>query len=279
MLDPALPVWVVDAFCEEPHLGNPAAVLLLDGDFPDASAMQEAAAQLAYPTLAVVTSGTERRPIRWFTPQSELNLCGHASIAAAAVLERVAPAGQVRFATREAGDLDCSLSADGCVTLDLPASFVAPCPVPPEAAAAIGAPVLGCVGSEDDLVYILADRAAVAAAAPDFPALARLPWRGHVITAPAGPGDDVDFVSRSFFPGLGVDEDQVCVSAHCKLAPYWAARLGRRDLSALQLSARGGALRIRSEGARVRITGAAPIRRRSTLAAEMAQAAAGLYRA
>lgn len=280
MLDPGLSVWVADAFCAPPHLGNPAAVILLDHDFPEAAILQETAARLAYPTLAVVAPGADRRPIRWFTPQEELNLCGHASIAAAAVLGAAArsTAEPIRFTTQAAGELVCALSRDGHATLDLPVSSLAPIPVPPQAAKAIGAPVESCVGSSDDLVYVLADRRAVAAAAPDLAALAQLPWRGHVITAPADPGDEADFVSRSFFPALGVDEDQVCVSAHCKLAPYWQARLGPRDLLALQLSSRGGRLSIRLEGARVQVGGAARIRRRSTIAAEAAQAGAGLYR-
>lgn len=280
VLDPGLPVWVADAFCAPPHLGNPAAVILLDDDFPEAAVLQDAAARLAYPTLAVVAPGAALRPIRWFTPQEELDLCGHASIAAAAVLGAAArpPGESIRFATRAAGELVCALSDDGHVTLDLPVSRLAPIPVPPQAAEMIGAPVASCVGSPDDLVYVLADRRAVAAATPDLAALAQLPWRGHVITAPADPDDDADFVSRSFFPAIGVDEDQVCVSAHCKLAPFWAERLGRRELLALQLSARGGVLRIKLDGARVQVAGAARIRRRSTIAAEAAQAAAGLYR-
>jgi predicted PhzF superfamily epimerase YddE/YHI9 len=112
--------------------------------------------------------------------------------------------------------------------------------------------------SSDDVLVEVDSAKAVAAIRPDFGALARQPFRGHIVTAQGQAG--VDFVSRTFFPALGVNEDQVCVSAHCKLAPFWAARLGRSTLTALQLSERGGRIEVEDAGARVRVLGTAVIR-------------------
>jgi PhzF family phenazine biosynthesis protein len=254
---------VVDTFADGRFAGNPAAVVPAPV-FPGVAEMQDVARRIGVPTTAfVVPAGPGAYRVRWFTPHAEMPLCGHATIASARHLFGAGDAGRtaLRFVsprgvlvTERAGDL---------VSIDLPAARLTPVDPPPGLLAALGVDALGtdalsCSTSDDDVLVELADAAAVAAVRPDFPALARQPFRGHIVTAP---GDDgVDFVSRTFFPAFGVDEDQVCVSAHCGLAPFWARRLGRPALSALQLSARGGRLAVEDRGDRVRVLGAAVVR-------------------
>ncbi len=266
---------IADAFCDADFLGNPAGVVLLQDGFPAKSQMQAAAARWALPTTAFVSSGCDGGfSIRWFTPREELNLCGHATIAAAGVLAREGRVARGRSIVFETGfgpllatvrTRPGEAGADR-VTLDLPALDVSPCAPPDGLAEALGVDAPQCVGSVDDLIVLLPDAETVRALNPDFRALEPMAYRGHVVTAP-GDGAGAHFVSRSFFPAMGVDEDQVCVSAHCKLAPYWAGRLGRASMTALQLSRRGGRLELDVEGARVRVTGAVMVRGASAGAA------------
>jgi len=254
---------VVDTFADERFAGNPAAVVPAPA-FPGDAEMQDVARRIGLPTTAfVVPAGPGEYGIRWFTPHAEITLCGHATIASArylfgagdarrTTLRFVSPRGVLL--TERAGDL---------VSIDLPAARLTPVAPPPGLLEALGVGALGtgalsCTTSDDDVLVELADAAAVAAVRPDFAALAAQPFRGHVVTAPGPTG--VDFASRTFFPSLGVDEDQVCVSAHCGLAPFWARRLGRRALSALQLSGGGGRLAVEDRGDRVRVFGSAVVR-------------------
>ncbi len=254
---------VVDTFADERFAGNPAAVVPGPA-FPGVAEMQDVARRIGLPTTAfVVPAGPGEYRVRWFTPHAEITLCGHATIASARHLFGAADAGRtmLRFVsprgvlvTERAGDL---------VSIDLPTARPTPVDPPPGLLAALGVEPLGtgalsCSTSGDDVLVELADPAAVAAVRPDFAALGRQPFRGHIVTAPGAAG--VDFVSRTFFPSLGVDEDQVCVSAHCGLTPFWARRLGRPALTALQLSVRGGRLAVEDRGDRVRVLGAAVVR-------------------
>ena len=194
--------------------------------------------------------------MRWFTPYKEINLCGHATIASARYLfglHENAGRAALRFVS-DNGVLYAERVGD-LVAIDLPASRLTPADPPPGLLTALRTDAVSCAVSSDDVLVELASAQAVAAVRPDFPALARQPFRGHIVTAP-GP-DGVDFVSRTFFPSLGVNEDQVCVTAHAKLAPFWAERLGRRGLLALQLSERGGRLVVEDRGDRVRVLGSA----------------------
>jgi PhzF family phenazine biosynthesis protein len=249
---------VVDTFADERFAGNPAAVVTSPA-FPADAEMQDVAHRIGLPTTAfVVPAGPGEYGIRWFTPHAEITLCGHATIASARHLFGAADAGRttLRFTsprgvlvTERVGDL---------VSIDLPAARLTPIAPPPGLLEALGVRALSCTTSDDDVLVELVDAAAVAAVRPDFPALAAQPFRGHVVTAPGPRG--VDIASRTFFPSLGVDEDQVCVSAHCGLAPFWARRLGRPALTALQLSGRGGRLAVEDRGDRVRVLGAAVVR-------------------
>lgn len=248
---------VVDTFADERFAGNPAAVVSVPS-FPGDAEMQDVARRIGLPTTAfVVPTGPGEYGIRWFTPHAEITLCGHATIASARHLFDAGDVGRtLRFVsprgvlvTERAGDL---------VSIDLPAARLTPVAPPPGLLEALGVQALSCTTSDDDVLVELTDAAAVAAVRPDFAALAALPFRGHVVTAPGPAG--VDIASRTFFPSLGVDEDQVCVSAHCGLAPFWARRLGRPALTAVQLSGRGGRLAVEDRGERVHVLGAAVVR-------------------
>lgn len=252
-LDPV----VVDAFWDGTYLGNPAAVVLLEERVLGSDVMQSLASSLDLPTTAFA----ERRSasefaIRWFTPTHELELCGHATFATAAFLfgfGHAEPDATIAFHTRF-GPLFATREPDGRIVLDLPGLEVRPHPIPEGLQEALGLEVVRCSASIDDLIVDVASESEIAVMRPDLHQIARLPFRGAVVTA-EGQAPDVDFVSRGFFPAIGVDEDQVCVSAHCKLAPCWAERLGRTRMVALQLSQRGGRLGLEVAGDRVRVSG------------------------
>lgn len=247
---------IVDTFADDRFAGNPAAVVALSA-FPDDEAMQRVAFRIGLPATAfVVGAAPGEYRARWFTPYKEINLCGHATIASARCLfglDGNADRTTLRFVsdngilyTERVGDL---------IAIDLPAAELHPADPPPGLLDALGTDAMVCAVSTDDVLVEVESADAVAAVRPDFAALARQPFRAHIVTARGTEG--VDFVSRTFFPSLGVNEDQVCVSAHCKLAPFWARRLGRSELTALQLSERGGRLAVEDRGDRVRVLGAA----------------------
>jgi PhzF family phenazine biosynthesis protein len=251
---------IVDTFADDRFAGNPAAVVPVPA-FPNDEAMQRIAHRIGLPTTAfVVPAAAGEYRVRWFTPYKEINLCGHATIASARCLfglDDNAGRPRLRFVsdngvlyTERVGDL---------IAIDLPAAELHPADPPPglldALGLALGTDAVACAVSTDDFLVEVESAGAVAAVRPDFTALARQPFRGHIITARGT--DGVDFVSRTFFPSLGVNEDQVCVTAHCKLAPFWAARVGGRGLTALQLSERGGRLAVEHRGDRVRVLGAA----------------------
>ena len=202
-------------------------------------------------TAFVVREGEAWR-IRWFTPSVEVALCGHATLAAAHVLFEVydEPGERLEFISRS-GALRVNRE-DERLVLDFPAQYPSEVGSTVELEQALGLPPVDVLGSTDKLLVLLESEEAVRACRPDFAALARLPWRGVIVTAR---GLQKDFVSRFFAPAMGVDEDPVTGSAHCSLIPYWAQRLNKLSLTAQQCSARGGELWCRLEGERVSIAG------------------------
>ncbi|WP_433654885.1 PhzF family phenazine biosynthesis protein [Nocardia sp. CA-128927] len=242
---------IVDTFADARYAGNPAAVVQA-AEFP--AEMQQIAHRIGLPTTAFVIpmrAGTYR--VRWFTPHKEINLCGHATIASARVLLADSARTRLTFVS-DNGVLHAERVAD-LIAIDLPTAPLTPCEPPPGLLEALGTDAVACAVSSDDILIEVESMAAVRAIDPDFAALARQPYRGHIVTARGHNG--VDFASRTFFPALGVDEDQVCVTAHCKLTPYWAQRLGKDRLDTVQLSERGGRLQVWDMGERVRVLGTA----------------------
>ena len=242
----------VDAFTDKPFAGNPAAVCLLDAWLADAT-LQNIAAENNLPETAFIVPRGNEFEVRWFSPAVEVDLCGHATLAAAAVLftERKFAGDTICFHSRS-GPLPVS-RAGGVFTLDFPARPPKACE-PPEALLRGLGRRLSRVFKSRDYLAVFATEAEVLALAPDFAALKTLDCLGVIVTAP---GSDSDFVSRFFAPAAGVDEDPVTGSAHCTLIPYWAQRLGKTTLFARQVSRRGGELFCRLAGDRVHIGGKA----------------------
>ncbi|MGW7368947.1 PhzF family phenazine biosynthesis protein [Streptomyces sp. NPDC054841] len=263
---------IVDAFTDRPFAGNPAGVLLLDTDaFPDDSWLQNVAREVNLSETAFAhplpAGGEADWALRWFTPTAEVDMCGHATLATAHVLHATgalpvtgAAAGTVRFAAR-CGILSATAHEDGTITLDFPVSPLTRTDAPFGVAKALNAAPLSVHDTADhigDLLVELADEATVRGLTPDIPALATHSKRGIIATAPAeNPGRGYDYVSRCFFPNVGIDEDPVTGSAHTALAPFWSARLGRDELTGLQASARSGLVRTALRGDRVLLTGRA----------------------
>lgn len=242
----------VDAFSARPFAGNPAMVYRLDTWLDDALMQRIAAEHNLAETAFVVREGAGWR-IRWFTPACEVPLCGHATLASAHVLFEVyGEPGEHLQLTCQSGALAVTRAGERLV-LDFPAQYLQPAELADEVAQILGQRVSSVqVGKE--LLAELESEQALRACAPDLKALAKLPGLGVIVTAR---GQQHDFVSRYFAPGLGIDEDPVTGSAHCILTPYWAERLGRTELSAFQCSPRGGELHCRLEGERVKIAGQA----------------------
>lgn len=245
---------VVDSFTDRPFHGNPAAVCILKQRADDGW-MQNVAREMSLAETAfLVKEGNEWR-LRWMTPSVEVDLCGHATLAAAHVLwadQHAGPAETLRFQTRSG--LLTATRTDGLIWLDFPATPPKPATPPDNLAAMLGAEPLWVGQSPFDYLVELADEATVRRLDPDLTAMARLGGRGVIVTA-RGATDPVDFVSRFFAPAVGVLEDPVTGSAHCALAPYWAAKLGRNELAAQQLSARGGSIKTVLSGDRVKLGG------------------------
>jgi PhzF family phenazine biosynthesis protein len=250
----------VDAFADRPFGGNPAAGCFVDAD-ADAGWMQSGAGEMNLSETAFLCRrGDGVYGLRWFTPVVEVDLCGHATLASAHVLweEADEAPGPLGFETRS-GLLTATQTGDGLIQLGFPADppEVVDDGGPPGLAVALGAPVLGVYQGRFDLLVEVEDAEAVRRLAPDFRRLAGLSVRGVIVTAPGDGHDGADFVSRCFYPAAGVDEDPVTGSAHCTLASFWCARLGRPSLVGWQASARGGRVGVELAGDRVLLTGRA----------------------
>lgn len=253
-----LNTYTVDAFASEVFAGNPAAVVPLRDWLPDATMQAIAAENNLSETAFCVPEGEGRWAIRWFTPGTEVDLCGHATLATAYVLARFVDTGRECFAfrTQKAGELFVTRAGD-VFTLDFPARPPAPVEVDADLLEGLGGPAPVEVLAARDYLVVYATADQVRALRPRMDRLAGLD-RMTIVTAP-GDAPGIDFVSRFFAPAKGVPEDPVTGSAHCTLIPYWARRLGRTRLEALQVSRRGGRLHCALEGSRVRIGGRAAL--------------------
>ncbi|HTY99370.1 MAG TPA: PhzF family phenazine biosynthesis protein [Rhodocyclaceae bacterium] len=242
----------VDAFARRPFEGNPAAVCPLASWLPDA-VLQAIAEENNLSETAFFVPAGEAFHLRWFTPAAEVDLCGHATLASAHVLfthlGHRQPA--IVFQTRS-GELTVERRGE-LLSMNFPARQPEPCAAPGPLIEGLGRQPLEVLAA-DDYLAVFESEAAVRALAPDFGQLCRLDRRGVIVTAP---GDGTDFVSRFFAPKLRVPEDPVTGSAHCTLAPYWAARLGKTSLAARQVSKRGGEIGCELRGERVLLAGRA----------------------
>jgi PhzF family phenazine biosynthesis protein len=246
----------VDAFTDRPFAGNPAAVCIVS-EPPEAWWMQDLAREMNLSETAFLLPHEEGYDLRWFTPATEVDLCGHATLASAHVLweeGHLAPGETARFHTRSG--LLLATQSDGWIEMDFPAEPVTECPAPEHLAEALAAEPRWVGRNRFDYLVELDDEKQVRSLRPDFALLKRIDIRGVVITSPAISGT-FDFVSRFFCPRVGVDEDPVTGSAHCALGPYWSGRLGRDQLVGYQVSSRGGTVRTRIEGDRVFLGGQA----------------------
>jgi PhzF family phenazine biosynthesis protein len=256
----SIPLFQVDSFSAKPFRGNPAGVCLLDRPAP-AAWMQNVAKEMNLSETAFLVPESGWFRLRWFTPRAEVKLCGHATLASAHILweEGILPLGaEARFQTRS-GRLT-ALRRGLWIELDFPARPVSSRRPSwaPKAAAALNLkskPVF--IGmSEEDAVVEVKDERTVRSLQPNSAELRRLPARAVAVTSRASL-KGFDFVSRFFAPAVGVDEDPATGSSHCALTPYWAAKLGKPEMLAYQASERGGVLKVRLEGKRVKIAGQA----------------------
>ncbi|OPX68279.1 MAG: hypothetical protein A4E38_01874 [Methanoregulaceae archaeon PtaB.Bin108] len=252
-------IHIVDSFTSTPFCGNPAAVCITDEE-KESTWMQSVAAEMNHSETAFLHRLEEGWSLRWFTPEAEVDLCGHATLAAAFVIWSTGKEDEgsmIRFRTRS-GILTAARDSSG-IALDFPAVPVTVCDPPGGIEAAFRCPVVFSGRTKFDLFFELASATDVCTLDPDMGSLAALPARGIIVTArsdmPA-----YDFVSRFFAPSVGIPEDPVTGSAHCSLGPFWGERLGKDSLAGFQCSQRGGAVRMKLKGDRVILTGnAVPI--------------------
>lgn len=246
----------VDAFTARPFAGNPAAVCMLDAARPE-DWMQNVAREMNLSETAFLVPRGSDFDLRWFTPSVEVALCGHATLASAHVLweDGHLPAGAAaRFQTMSG--LLTATRNNGWIELDFPATPESPAELPPMLAEALGAMPVYTGRNQFDYLVELESEKQLRSLSPDYTRLRRLPGRGIIVTARSC-DPQFDFVSRFFAPAAGVDEDPVTGSAHCCLAPYWAAKLGKTEMTAFQSSPRGGVVRVRAAGERTILAGQA----------------------
>jgi len=249
-------IYQVDAFTDRPFAGNPAAVCLLK-ESADDNWMQNVAAEMNLSETAFLVPQADGYNLRWFTPAVEVDLCGHATLASAHVLwetGQLASDEEARFHTKSG--LLTAVFSQNWITLNFPAKPETPADTPPGLAEALGVEPVYVGKNAFDYIVEVESETAVRAITPNHATLRTLPVRGIIVTARAET-EGLDFVSRFFAPGSGIDEDPVTGSAHCCLGPFWASKLGETDFTAYQASPRGGLIRVSIIGDRVLLQGQA----------------------
>lgn len=247
-----LTIYQVDAFAETVFSGNPAAVIPLT-NWLDEGLMQQIAMENNLSETAFIVKEGEAYAIRWFTPEYEIDLCGHATLASAFVIKNfIEPHLQeINFTTQKAGDLK-TFTKDGLYTLDFPARMPLPVETPKGLLESLGVMTPVEVMRSRDYFVVLPDEEAVRSVEPDYNLMKGLDTIGVIVTAK---GKEADVVSRCFYPGLGIQEDPVTGSAHCNIVPYWSQKLGKTKMECHQLSQRGGVLQCELAGDRVLMSG------------------------
>jgi PhzF family phenazine biosynthesis protein len=248
-------VFTVDCFSDQAFAGSPNAVCLLDSEWPDDRRLQHVAAEVNLPATAFVRRAEPYPELRWFSPLTELALCGSGTLAAAHILSELGGQGaNLVFATC-AGPLRAWRVPDQRFTLDFPADDLRPVSTSPKLVDALGVSPRMAARGRHDLLAELDSAHAVRHLVPDLAVLATLDARGVIVTALGG--DDCDFVSRFFAPAAGIDEDPVTASAHCTLGAYWSAKLDKTTMIGHQVSERGGRVDVQLRDGRVDLTGRA----------------------
>ncbi|MFZ0274562.1 MAG: PhzF family phenazine biosynthesis protein [Acidobacteriaceae bacterium] len=250
------PIYQVDAFTTRRFAGNPAAVMPMDAFLPDDTLQAIAAENNLAETAFLVRDNGDYR-LRWFTPGTEVPLCGHGTLASAAVvMERLEPA-RTRVVFHSASGPLTVQRAGARYVMDFPARPSQSVPAPPGLVEAIGVTPLDIQVNDFNYMAVLDSAQAVRNLSPDIAAIARLDHPGLIVTGPGGHNGDAayDFISRYFAPVKGIPEDPVTGSAHCMLTPYWAQRLGKTSFRAFQASPRGGEVLCRLAGDRVELEG------------------------
>lgn len=248
----------IDAFTDTRFRGNPAGVCLLPAPRPE-SWMQSVANEMNLAETAFIVPEGGAYRLRWFTPLTEVDLCGHATLAGAHALWEqalVPPDAPIAFETHS-GTLTCRRKGHGWIEMDFPAVPVKRAQTPKGLVRALGLTPRYVGRNGMDVLALLRDAELVRELTPDLTRLAEVEARGIIVTAQADEGDDVDFVSRFFAPRVGVPEDAVTGSAHCALAPFWKKRLRKKVLRGRQLSARGGIVEVEPVRDRVLLRGQA----------------------
>lgn len=261
-----IPLFHVDAFTDRPFSGNPAAVCLLP-TWKDERWLQAVAREMNLSETAFLVRQPEHFDLRWFTPKTEVDLCGHATLASAHVLwqQGQATAKEIRFSTRSG--ILTALNKQGQIELNFPLEPDEPAPSPANLVAALNISPTYVGKNRLDYIVEVDSENTLRHLEPDFRLLATVPCRGVIVTS--GSADpQFDFVSRAFFPRLGVDEDPVCGSAHCCLVNFWRKRLGKSEFVAFQVSARGGVVKVRVVKDRVFLSGKATTVARGELLVE-----------
>jgi PhzF family phenazine biosynthesis protein len=246
------PIFQVDAFTDRRFAGNPAAVLILDS-FPPDAVLQAIAAEnnLAETAFLVPHDGDYR--LRWFTPATEVPLCGHATLASAAVvMERIEPGRTAVIFHSASGPLPVKRAGKAYV-MDFPVRLSESTPTPSGLAEALGATPVEVFVNQFNYMVLLDGPKTLRTLTPDFAAIARLDRDGVIVTAPGN--GKYDFLSRFFAPAEGIPEDPVTGSSHCMLAPFWAKRLNKTEFRAFQASKRGGEVICRLRNDRVELEG------------------------
>ncbi len=248
-------IYQIDAFTDKVFGGNPAAVCILDS-WLDSKLMQSIAAENNLAETAFVVQKNSVFELRWFTPETEVDLCGHATLATAYVLFNYHGYNEntIQFYSPRSGNLFVEKMSNGFMTMDFPTDETASLRSIAEINEAIGLTPIKTIKGKTDYLLIYNSQHEIEAIAPNFYLLDKLDCRGVIVSAP---GDEVDFVSRFFAPQCGIPEDPVTGSAHTTLTPYWAKVLGKTKMTAKQLSTRGGDIICEYLGKRVKISGKA----------------------
>jgi PhzF family phenazine biosynthesis protein len=252
-----IPFFHVDSFAERPFEGNPAGVCLLQEEAPEAW-MQSVAAEMNLAATAFLRPVDDSHEVRWFTPAAEISLCGHGTLASAHVLwsEKIRNSGEtIRFHSKS-GILSCNQNGDS-IELNFPATSPTETEAPSQVLDALHVRPYFCGKTRFDYFIAVESEETVRSLTPNFQALRNIPgFRGVIVTS-VSQDPRFDFVSRFFAPGGGIDEDPVTGSAHCSLAPFWSARLGKSAMTGFQASKRGGTVCVRVAGDRVILGGKA----------------------